>query len=328
MSLVLIDGFEDRSSWTTPNAVVTGRNGSAAECTFGSNWDFTIPAALESATLVIGFAFKTSSLGAGNFLTLRSDAGATLHIALSLAADGSLQLLRGTTPLLTTANGVIGAIGTWYYVELSAKLSDTVGALILRVNGIVVASGNNIDTKNAGTKTVFDFVRFTRTLVVGQTNNMDDLYLLNGAADSFLGDVLVETLYPNGDGNANAWLGTDGNSVQNYLLVDDPPPTIDTTDYVAATTVGLQDMYQMTNLVRTTGVVLGVCHVAYALKSDTGTKSVFLVNRRSADNKSAALPLPTAFGSVHYCLSIDPETGAGFTITNVNALQSGIEVAV
>jgi hypothetical protein len=141
-----------------------------------------------------------------------------------------------------------------------------------------------------------------------------------------LGDIVVETLYPNGNGNANQWLGSDGDSTNNYLLVNETGAPV-TTDYVADSVSGHQDMYTLTDLVHTTGTVLGVCHSAYAAKTDAvNARQIKLVNRRAADTKSVALDLTTTYTGYQYALAQDPETGAAWTIANVNSLQSGVEV--
>src|SRR5436190_1993271 len=124
---------------------------------------------------------------------LRSDSGATDHIRLRLSNLGALSVLRSVLGIgVSSANGVIAA-GSWYYVELQVKLHDTTGFATVRVNGTVVASGTNIDTKNAGTKTVFDTIDLA--FVSGASSSIwDDLILQSGDTCSFLGDVAVVTV--------------------------------------------------------------------------------------------------------------------------------------
>jgi len=322
VALVLIDGFEDVSSWTSVSGdIQAGRNGNAFR-SFGSNNRFPIPAALESDTVTFGFAFKPSGMsGLSVCWVLASDANATDHLYFLVNADGSITAQRAPGVTLgTTATGLITATA-FAYIEVQAKLHDTTGTLTIRVNGTDRLNLTGQDTKNAGTKTTFDTLR----IGTGNVALYDDLYLMAGTGDTFLGDIKVETLYPNGDGNANQWLGSDGNSVSNYLLVNEVGAPV-TTSYVGDAVSGHQDLYQLTNLVSTTGAILGVCHQVTAAASDAGAKSFKIVNRRAADTKSAALTLTSTFGPFHYPLATDPETGAAWTIANVNALQSGVEV--
>ena len=158
------------------------------------------------------------------------------------------------------------------------------------------------------------------------TTDYDDVYIMSGAGDAFLGSITVETLLPNGNGDVNQWAGNDGDSTNNYQLIDELPPA--SADYVFSSTVGQQDLYAMQNLAHVDGTVVAVCHSAYMLRTDTITaRSVKLVNRRAVDTKSAAMALSTAYRTYDYCLTTDPETGAAYTLANVNALQSGVELA-
>ena len=329
MSLLLLDGFEDASSYTLNGTVTSGAGGRndkglQTSASAASTATFAYPTADQTDTLTVGFAVKFNTalpLAASNIIQFRSDGGVTTHTILVGSAAGGLRVERPSGNLLAASASSILTPGTWYYIEFQSKLHDTTGTVTVKLNGTTVASGSSLDTKNAGTKTVYDTVVLSgnvQTVVI-----FDDLYITNDS--TFLGDLAVETLYPNGNGNANAWVGSDGNSTDNYLLVDEAG-TPATADYTGSATAGQQDLYTLSNLVRTTGSVLGVCHQSYAAKSDSGAKQFKLVNRRATDNKSGALDLTTSFAPYHYALTNDPETGSAFTLANVNALQSGVEV--
>jgi hypothetical protein len=323
MALILVDGLEDASSWASSfTSFTTGRTGNCLQMTLSQTADFTIISALGTATITVGFAFNAGAdLLGGNFLSLRSDAGVTNHVNIAVNSDGSLSALRATTSLGSSAASII-AVNTWYYVEVTATLSDTVGAVVVKVNGTTVINLTGQDTKNAGTKTVFDTVRLTRGSGGANNHRFDDLYIRNDSTTH--GDSVVETLYPNGNGNANQWTNDGGNSTSNYTHVNETGvPNI--SNNVTDSTSGHQDMYTLTDLVRS-GTVIGVCHSAYAAKSDSGAIQFKLVNRRSADNKSGAISPTTAYVGYQYVLENDPETSAAWTVANVNALQSGVEV--
>lgn len=328
MALILVDGFEDLSSWTLAGAATftaTGaRHGSAASLSGGTGVaTYLIPTAQESATVTVGAAFKFSGSSA-NLISLCSDASFTSHLDVFLNTSGGIDVKRGATVLASTAISIMSN-GVWKYIEFQATLSDTVGAFTLRMDGVQLLALSGQDTKNAGTKTTFDSVKVGCTGGAGTPTTMvDDLYLMAGVGDSFLGDCTVETLYPNGNGNANVWVGSDADSTNNYLLVNEVGAPV-TTSYTGSAVTGQQDMYTMTDLVATAGTILGVCHQAYAIKTDSGLKQLKLVNRRAADTKSAALDLTQTYAPFHYVLATDPEGGA-WTFANVNALQSGIEV--
>ena len=330
MALILLDGMEDLSTFVQVQAstgVVAGRTGNALNPnSTNSLARYIVLPSEESATFTAGFAVKFATTTTCDFFEFRSDAGATSHVCLRIVADGSIYVGRNNgvsfVQLAFSGTGVIVA-GTWHYVELQATLHDTTGSVTVRVDGIQVATATNVDTRNAGTKTVFDSVLIRNYNPTTAQPAFDDFYLMNGAGDAFLGDIVVETLYPNGNGNANQWLGSDGDSLSNYLLVDEPTPVA--TDYVASSTTGHQDLYALTDLVRSLPIV-GVCHQALAARVDSVARQIKIVNRRTTDTKSAAIDLATTLASYHYALAVDPETSAAWTVANVNALQSGVEV--
>ena len=334
MSLVILDGCEDFSVLVSSGStIVAGRNGNGLNLPSANTFvQVIVPSAQESDTATVGVAVKLASVTtttSHDLIQLRSDAAATAHVAVRVNADGSLSADRGVgvspTVLGTSVPGLI-LPSVWNYIEVQAKMHDTTGTVTVRVNGVAVITLTAQDTKNAGTKTTFDSVRFQNGTTATPSPIIDDVYVMMGTGDTPLGDIVVETLYPNGNGNANQFVGSDGDSTNNYLLVDESG-TPDTTDYVADSTSGHQDMYALTNLVATTGTVLGVCHSGYLAKTDAvNARQVKLVNRRSTDTKSVALTLATTYAGYQYALTLDPETSAAWTITNVNALQSGVEV--
>ena len=328
MPLILIDGGEDGASWVPIlSTSSTARNGKSLNVPWSSTPTFIFPPANESATVTMGFAIRTNQLGGGTFLTLRSDGAGTSHVALTHESDGTILIHRSPTPnVLATAPQAVPLAETWYHMEVQVVLHDTTGSVKLRINENLVAQATNVDTKNAGTKSVFDSVRFGRTNGAGGVYYIDDLYVMSGDGDTFLGDCVVETLYPNGNGTVNEWIGSDGNSTDNYLLVDEPQVP-STSDYVSSGTAGQRDLYTLGNLVRTEGQVLGVTHCAYSAKNDAGARSIKVLNQGAgAVTSSPAVILSTTYGPAHMTLPLNPDTSALWTMAEVNALQTGVEV--
>jgi hypothetical protein len=179
--------------WTlagTPT-IVAGRNGTGAQFAGSSAIaTYTIPSLSESDTVTVGFAWRATSIAVNpNIMRLSSDAAATFHDTLVVLGTGALRFNRGTsTPLDTSAAGLI-TTATWYYIEVQAKLHDTAGTATVRLNGTPVIALTGIDTKNAGTKTVFDSVALVGA---GSTTQLfDDLYITTGAGATFKGDITV-----------------------------------------------------------------------------------------------------------------------------------------
>lgn len=334
MSLILVDGFDDGLhdlKWSRSSAmtVASGRNGNCLNP--GNQSVFKIvPAAMEHATFILGCAFQITSfsgwVGTPDVFQFRSDANATQHVTVRISNTGAMTITRAGTVLATST--VALALGQWYYLELKATLHDTTGAIELRLNGVTVASVTNVDTKNAGTKTVFDTVQIS-IATGGNGMRIDDLYLLNGAGsrlNDFLGDVAIETLFPSGNGATSQFVGSDGNSTDNYALVDEATPSA--TDYVGGATVGDTDTYTFGDLLRTGGTVHGVVATAYAANSDAGARGLALVARPgSTDRPGSGQALTTTYTPYREVWEQNPDTSTDWTVAAVNAAEFGVKVA-
>jgi len=342
VSLIFIDGFDDNLAglkWTTsnlyPGQTATARTGNGMHLSRDDAYcQYVVPAAFEHATFVIGFAVYPRSPGAFNndrILELRSDSAATLHVYLGMNTLGQLYVYQGNGTQLGLTPAGTWNWNTWMYLELKVTLHDSTGSFTLRKNGVTILSGTGLDTKNGGTKTVFDSFKIRGTSGNADTvsgNSYDDFYALNGAGsvnNDFLGDCTIQTLYPSGNGNYSQWVGSDADSTNNYLLVDENPPN--TTDYVESGTATNKDTYAFADL---TGApnVKGVATRAYMSKSDAGAQLMRQTARIGGTDYPSATDDAPSFGS--YTLSsrlmeVSPATSAAWTYTEVNGAEFGVE---
>lgn len=355
MSLIFMDGcenndalqkYEEATNW----GYAAGRNG---QCIYLVDQVIgrlrkQVPAADEHDTFIFGKAFRNHNgananegwLGGrptdalyGIICTFGSDDGATPHVTVNVVGGNTFEVRRGLT------NGtLLGSYGwpttpdytSWYYVEVKAKLHDSLGYVTVKVNGQTILDLQNIDTKNGGTKTVFDYVAMSGSWVNnGRYAASDDIYLCNGAGtvnNDFLGDVAIETLYPNGDGSSSQFTGSDGNSLLNYQLVDEPG-TVVMTDYVEDSVSGHKDLYAISNLARSSGPVLGVQVTDHVVNTDSGAVSAKVSLKSGATSvASAAFPLVTTPGIIRKMWEQNPDTSAAWDVASVNSLEAGIEV--
>jgi hypothetical protein len=218
----------------------------------------------------------------------------------------------------------------WYYIEAKVTLSDTVGTVEVKLNGQTVISLTGQDTKNGGTKAVLDSIGVGAPQTLNNVHNgIDDFYLCNGAGsvnNNFLGDVVVEALYPSGDGSSSQFTGSDGNSVSNYLLVDEPNGII-LTDYVEDTVSGHKDLYAIGNLVRTSGPVYGIQVTDHLVNTDAGAVSAKVSLKSGATSDSGpAVPLVTTYKTARKLWEQNPNTSGPWDIAAVNAIEAGVEV--
>jgi len=192
----LLEPFNNVTAWvrTTGTAdaqIVTGRTGTAAGyANLAGSMGYNLAAGAQSDTIIVGFAYRPNPLATTAIVVgLWSDSGATQHTSLATNANGSVSVIRGASSVLaTSAAGVIVA-NTWQYIELQFKLADTGGTAVVRVGGTPVINATGLDTRNAGTKAVYDQVRIVGN--PGENRQFDDLYISYGASATFKGNTVI-----------------------------------------------------------------------------------------------------------------------------------------
>lgn len=335
MSLLYIDGWDVDTAvappdrWTgggTQTSIVgggrTGNRLSLANLSLARSVQHAFAA---TDVVIVGIAIlRESNLNAAVMVAL-TESGTT-HVDLRMTATGQVTLTRNGTVLGTST--FVAAAGVWAYYEIKVLISDTVGTVELRVNGSSTPdiSLTGLDTRNGGTGVVNSI---TLSDPGGSGTSFDDLYICDDAGSApnndFLGDVKVETLRPSGNGNSSQLVGSDGNSTDNYLLVDETTPDSDTT-YVESATVGDKDTYAYGDLATTTGTVYGVQLSPSVRKTDAGLRSVCSVARLSGtETDSADKVLSTTYQHMTDMRETKPGGGA-WTISDVNSAEFGIKV--
>lgn len=205
MTTVLLEPFESFAHWApegsvTSWSIVAGRTGNCAQAIGGQWYFWRSDPTLASGTITLGFALQVSALSAnreiillGSDTTGSSTQPGTSHLTFMLNTDGSIGVRRGGTSgtvLGTTATGVIVAsTSVWQYIEIQAVLSDTVGAVTINVAGTQVLALTSQDTKNGGTKTVFDAIEISGASSV--TTKFDDMYVAMGGGETFRGSQTI-----------------------------------------------------------------------------------------------------------------------------------------
>lgn len=349
MSLIYIDGFENVSDHfrkftdsgaTADRTAVTSRPNSGnalrmtGSSTSGNNNFAKALGSKAHATIITGFSFKVASGVAGfpgstadPFLRFAGDLNTTNHILIvfSGTSSGVMQVYRSPSTLLGSSTFTFVS-GITYYIEVKAVLNDSTGAVTVKVNGDSIITLSSVDTKNAGTLTTIDTVAVGCRNSASATSDYDDFYIANGDGSGitdFMGDITVETLRPSGDGNYSQFTGSDGNSVNNSLLVDEA--TLDITDYVQGAS-GLKDSYAYGNLSATSATIKAVQAQAIAMKSASGAQS-FKQNTRisSTDYAGTSTALSTSDVAYWQLWESSPATSTAWTISEVNGAEFGVE---
>lgn len=278
------------------------------------------------ATIVIGAAVNVSAGTA--YFTTYGDSGSNQHITIAMVAAGLITVRRGTT----TGTQLGGSYSTptgWFYIEAKITIGDgTAGSVIVKVNEAEVINTGGTDTKNGGTNTSVDNFRYGQT-GGGSGASFDDVYALNtsGATNNdFLGDVRVLTLTPSGNGNSSQLTGSDGNSTDNYLLVDEKPYS--TADYVQSSTATQKDTYTLEDMPAGAVTVFAVQDVAIANKNDAGYRGIkHVVRRGGTDYATTAKAIGVSAATYTNIRETDPSTSTAWVPANIDGMEAGVEIA-
>jgi hypothetical protein len=285
----------------------------------------------------IGWMYRSTTLAAtpANLDFTLFD-GTTAQIGWVISNLGEVIVYRGGTTggteLGRTATGVIVAAGTsgtgadYKMIEMEVVFATgATGSVVIKVADTTVLTVSSVQTAasaNAYANRVRLIMRSDNALT-----RMDDFYINDntGSApeNTFFGEAfVVEALVPNADGNSSQWLGSDGNSTNNYLLVDDTGN--DDTDYVASGTLNDIDTYNLPSLTNATGTVIGVNLIHVARKDDVATRTIAGVLRTASTNYVGSNKTMSGTYTLYEERTlINANTSLRFTISDVNGLEIG-----
>jgi hypothetical protein len=282
----------------------------------------------------------------GGFMTT----GTTRKISIRLTTAGLLQLFNSEDGAQVGADSSAISLNTWYRIAVRMN-STTLATTAVEARAYVDTPGASTFWNPSGT---IDLAANATSVYCGHDGDaaldyiVDDL-ALNDTSGSFQnswpGEEKVIILRPNGNGDNSDWGGSDGNSTDNYLLIDETPP--DTADYVEDNTSGQIDDYNLEATPAAMGAsdTINVVHVGvYGAVSDatSGDPDMVLRIKASASGtveESASLdvnsvtyhapaPLPA---NDNYQLTLYDLPGASttaWTKADLDQAQAGVRVAV
>jgi hypothetical protein len=249
MARILTEGFEmgDAVAWSTLTSAavssVLKRTGNYA-LRVGStgtqgNAKYTFSSAMSEG--YIRWGFLTSNFG-NDAVVFRWLNGVTeLGSLRYVAATQAWHLYVGTSSVANVVRPL--SVNTPYLFELRINIADA-GVLDFRIEGVSVLSYSG-DTK-PDANTAFDVIGWSWTGTAGgaQFQYIDDLAVNDtsgGADNSWCGDGKIIAVWPDGT-DTHQLTGSDADTVDNHLLVDEKPSDDDTT-YVQGNVVDERDLY-------------------------------------------------------------------------------------
>jgi hypothetical protein len=250
-------------------------------------------------------------------------------VQLQFASGNAIRVNDGSgSQLAVTANGIVSP-DTWHHIELQAKCDDTTGYVDLRVDGVSVASANNVDTSDTGASLWSAAVLCSAGSVLYPVY-FDNLYVCNDQGSTnngFLGECFVHTLSPNSDAGTNQGTPSTGND--HYAVVDEIPPT-DDTDYITLDTDTEKEMFGYETLSVNSGApVLGVQLASVASRRTAAFAKlthVFESGAVESSHNSHTLHGTEGYMGVQHIQETNPDTGNLWTESEVNAGTFGVEL--
>lgn len=333
MAIEHFDGFDGYpvSALTTEFAYTTGGTGTttfAAAGRFGTNclrlsdWDRQVALvnlpSVATRWVHVAFTCPTVAPNATKAIIQFIDT-ATIQMDLRITTGNVLFMTRNGTQV--GSNGPTLVAGSNYHLAFGGTIADSGGVFQLYVNNDLAINftGDTQNTTNASSNAIVLSSTATNT---AQTINIDfdDLII----ADERLNDAHVASLLPTGNGSDSDWVGSDGNSVDNYALVNEVTPDEDAT-YVTAVGTGARDLYAYGNTAVGTSVLAVEIHTR-ARKTDVGTATLKAAAKVGSSVAYAADINPgTTYTTYHHRMDTKPG-GGSWTRTDLDNAEFGVEV--
>ena len=279
---------------------------------------WTAETADRHARMAIGAAFQRTA--SASFTLQLRDTANTVVAQVSVTNTATVTVTVLGTLRATVSYAAAGVVDlAWNYLEFECFANASTGTVRVQVNGVAIA-GLNWDG-NTGSNLL------ASAIVTANGYWIDDIYILNGAGsapwNAMLGDVAVVPIYPNGAGTSTQF--TASGAATNWQAVSETDRS--TSQIVSSSTVGHRDLYALGDLPANAATVLGLRVLGYWSKSDAGARTGALpVRSGGTTNSGAAYGLPTSYGYNLRLLPVNPVTGVQWTVSEVNALEAGVEV--
>lgn len=271
-----------------------------------------------------GMAFNMLTANLGQLLPIPNSVTA-VGSCLGLNTSGQLCVFNPTdTSGTALAAGPALAAGVWHHIELSAVFSTTVGAYVLRVDGLPALNISGINNWASGATLLG---KLGLSGASGTNNNsgylmsFDDFIVWDNTGSAFntfpRGPKRITTLNPTGAGSSTQFTPSNGS---NYSVAAQAWGGSST---LTATASGQTDLYTTAGIAYSPSVVDGVLVTALA-NNPAGDASVNLtpkIQTQSVQSGGATtLGIATAEASALFLLDA---TGNPLTPSTINSMQIG-----
>lgn len=277
----------------------------------------------DATTLITGFAFLWSGFSDTRVI-FRYQHGPDVQVDLRFnPTTKAFQINCGNTVLGTGTHTL--SENTWAYVEFKVVLGNSTGSVMLRINETVDLDVANVTTtQGAAAINTVSFVGGNS----GQYQ-LDDIYVLDttGTANNdFLGDMRVEGLVVNHEGDFSQWTVSGTWNMLNWQAA-----TVLDANRVMTTTVVAKDTYGVSRPRLASTSIAGVMLHVVGRNQDANQRSVSPVIRiANTDYVEPAQPFTsaTSLQLVSQIVEKNPATNTPWVASDFDNIEVGMRLAV
>jgi len=339
MAVVLIEGWDYHKNNANVDLNVSGGQGWSA----GGFGTATIPSAASdpfsrqylacatnnamrsyvftgNAECVVSTWFRSPSTVNHFYLEFANSDLFANHISLhgGQNRNGSFRIMPNNgVPMFSTVGGGGVIKGVWQFLQMYVKISDTVGAVKIELDGMTLCDKTNIDTRTGSGN-----IDVGRVSLLGICDWGDTI--IRTGVSTFLKPFEVVPFTPNGDGGTLNFTATGGST--HYTEVDDGASPDDATTYVSSNTVGHIDKYTMPDN-SDTRTILGV---QLQVRGENNASSTNKLITRLEDGtnvvSSAAMTGVSGYRFFSYVRELAPD-GTSWDDTDLDNLIASLEIS-
>jgi len=223
------------------------------------------------------------------FLSIRSAGGELIGLQYTSVGNNLSLMIAGVAQ--ATIPGY--TLNVLRHVAIDINIDASAGWAKVYIDGVLQLSFEG-NTGNADIITDW----FGKIAGSGGTGTVtyifDDIYIDDTTGEAATAPPVLRFYYvtPNANGNYSQWDGSDGNQVDNYLLIDEIPPNSDT-DYVETNVVDELDSYNMTTITLEAGQQVEAIIPFAFVKRAGSTEEIALGTRLSGTDAVGSDQAPT-----------------------------------
>lgn len=275
-----------------------------------------------TATRSIMSGYNTAPQSNTNSTTAPWATATETWVTVGLDTTNRITLVRTGTVVATAVDPL--PLTTWCRIELRvSNIDDEGGMAEVRVNGETVINFTG-DLYTAGEKTLYAASFHTSSVW-----RLDDPMIWDSSGSSvntFLGDLIMETLRPTGPGTTTQ--STPTGAATPWQAVSEAVPN-NNTSYTAINTAGHKDTYVFADSAAATGVVHAVVAVTTMKTTGMSPRKVVPVARLAGTEANGApqpvlIDMTTGYRAEQ---ALVPRPGGGnWTLAEINAAEFGWKV--